>query len=106
MRVRKEHGISSEDALLIAQCSDALAHPARVEIFKYIYNQNMAFSSCCNKDLIEEFGYAQSTISQHISKLVASDLIEVRKSGVKANYYVNVGILQKYLNSVKKLNER
>ena len=106
MRIRKNTVIGKEDAVLIANCSDALAHPVRVELFKHIYNENMDRKTCCNKDLVEAFGYAQSTISQHISKLTEADLIEIKKSGTRAEYYVNLGILQKYLNAVKKLNER
>ena len=105
MRIRKNEGVEHEEAVLIAGCSDALAHPVRVEIFKYIYNLNMNRKTCCNKDLVEEFGYAQSTISQHMASLTGANLIELKKEGARANYYVNLGMLQKYLNAVKKLNE-
>lgn len=105
MRIRKNTGIEKEEAVLIANCSDALAHPVRVELFKFIYNENMDRKVCCNKDLVENFGYAQSTISQHMSRLIGAELIEVKKSGTRVEYYVNLGILQKYLNTVKKLNE-
>ena len=105
MRIRKNTGIEKEEAVLIANCSDALAHPVRVELFKYIYNENMDLRTCCNKDLVDTFGYAQSTISQHMSKLIEAELIEIKKNGTRVEYYVNLGVLQKYLNTVKKLNE-
>lgn len=98
--------MQEEDILLIAQVSDALAHPARVEIFRYIYVENMNRRTVCNKNLVENFDYSQATISQHIKKLVISGLIEVHKKENFSFYYVNIGILSKYLNGVKKLNEK
>ena len=98
--------MQEEDILLIAQVSDALAHPARVEIFRYIYIENMNRRTVCNKNLVENFDYSQATISQHIKKLVISGLIEVQKKENFSFYYVNIGILSKYLNAVKKLNEK
>ena len=72
MRIRKDPNMQEEDVLLIAQVSDALAHPARVEIFRYIYIENMNRRTVCNKNLVENFDYSQATISQHIKKLVIS----------------------------------
>lgn len=106
MRIRKDPNMQEEDVLLIAQVSDALAHPARVEIFRYIYIENMNRRTVCNKNLVENFDYSQATISQHIKKLVISKLIEVQKKENFSFYYVNIGILSKYLNAVKKLNEQ
>ena len=97
--------MGSDDYRLIARASDALAHPARVAIFRYIYNKNLARETVCNKDLVAEFDYSQSTISQHISKLVHGGLLEVQQKGTKNEYYVNLGMLGQYLNSVKKLNQ-
>ncbi len=43
MRLRKEDDSMQEDEiLLIAQVSDALAHPARIKIFRYIMQANKA----------------------------------------------------------------
>ena len=105
MRIRKPDEAGADELQLIATCSDALAHPARVSFFKYIYGLNMNRQTCSNKDLVAQFGYAQSTTSQHMDKLTASGLIEMKKNGTAASYYVNLGLLQKYLNAVKKLNE-
>ena len=90
--------------MLVTAASDALAHPLRVELFRYIYTENIARRQVCNKDLVSEFGYSQSTISQHMRKLLVSGLIESRKKESYSYYYVNLGMLQKYLNAVKKLN--
>lgn len=105
MRIRRENDIYQEDEIrLISSASDALAHPLRVEIFRYIYTENIARRQVCNKDLVAEFGYSQSTISQHMRKLLISGLVEAQRKESYSYYYVNLGMLQKYLNTVKKLN--
>ncbi len=106
MRIRKETDIlNKEEIELIAECSDALAHPARVEIFRFIYKANMQRQTVCNKDVVEAFSYAQATVSQHLSRLVSSGLVDYQKKSNRSYYFVSLGVLQKYLNAVKKLNE-
>ena len=105
MRIRKfNDNIETEDVQLITACSDAFAHPARVEMFRYIYSENLQRRVVCNKDLVKEFDYAQATISQHMRKLATAGLIDVQTKGTSSYYFVNVGILARYLNSVRKLN--
>ena len=107
MRIRKANtDMDKEDVLLIARASDALAHPARVELFHYIYTENIALRSVCNKDLVQNFDYSQATISQHIRKLTLSGLVEVRRKGTYSYYYANFGMLARYTDAVKKLNSR
>ena len=80
MRIRKETDILDREEIdLIAECSDALAHPARVEIFRFIYKANMDRKTVCNKDVVEAFDYAQATVSQHLSKLVGCGLVDYQK---------------------------
>ncbi len=103
MRIRKESDqFQEEEVLLVAKASDALAHPARVRIFRYIYNANMTREPICNKDVVAAFDYSQATVSQHIKKLVESELLHVEKKDNFSYYYVNIGMLGKYLNAVKK----
>ena len=102
MRIRKNAEINPE-AELIAKASAALGHPARVEIFRYIHQNNKAFTPVCNKDLVEHFSFAQSTISQHLSVLTAAGLVEVKQKGTANFYYTNLGFLAQYLNGVKEL---
>lgn len=103
MRLRKEQDEMLEDEiLLIADVSDALAHPARVRMFKYIMQANRAMVTVCNKDLVEHFSYAQATVSQHMKKLVDSGLVQIKKKEKFSYYYVNLGILMQYLNAAKK----
>lgn len=103
MRLRKENDeIMENEILLIANVSDALAHPARIKIFRYIMQSNKAMVTVCNKDLVANFDYAQATISQHIKKLVQSGLVEVKKKDKYSYYYANLGVLAQYLNATKK----
>ena len=103
MRLRKEPDtMQEEDILLIARVSDALAHPARIKIFRFIMNANRDRKKICNKDVVEVFDYSQATISQHIKKLVTSGLLEVQKSDRFSYYYANLGVLMKYLDATKK----
>lgn len=103
MRIRKEPDSLEEKELeFIAKVADALAHPARLKIFRYIMQSNKSMETVCNKDLVANFNYAQATISQHTKKLVESGLIEVQKKDKFSYYYANLGILMQYLNSTKK----
>ena len=105
MRLRKDtNTIEEEEILLIAKVSDALAHPARVNIFKFIMQENKNLSAACNKDIVENFDYAQATISQHVKKLVDSGLVEVKKKDKFSYYYANMGMLMQYLNATKKFS--
>ena len=55
MRIRKDNKeLMENEILLIADVSDALAHPLRVKILKYIMTQNRAMETVCTKDLVEE----------------------------------------------------
>ena len=58
MRLRKEiDEMKERDILLIARISDALAHPARIKIFRYIMAANKKRERVCNKDLVNHFDY-------------------------------------------------
>lgn len=106
MRIRKnnslQNDISNEELESIAKVSDALAHPVRLDLFRYIMHCNQAMKKVCTKDLVEEYDYAQATISQHMKRLVQSGLIEVKKENKYSYYYVNLGILMQYIDNVKK----
>ena len=103
MRLRKEADeLQEEEILLIARVSDALAHPARIKIYRFIMQNNRNRNPVCNKDVVAAFDYSQATISQHIKKLVDAGLIEVKKDDKFSMYFANIGILGKYLNATKK----
>ena len=103
MRLRKEiDEMQEKDILLIAKISDALAHPARIKIFRYIMQQNKSLNKVCNKDLVAYFDYSQATISQHVKKLKDAGLLEVKKQDRYSYYYVHLGMLHDYLIATKK----
>ena len=103
MRIRKEQELFEEkDIEFIAQVSDALAHPVRLQLFRHIMQCNKSMEQVCNKDLVATFDYAQATISQHMKKLVQSGLIEIQKKDKFSYYYANLGILMQYINATKK----
>lgn len=105
MRIRKEQeDMQDAEISLIATVSDALAHPARIHMFRYIMQANRAMVAVCNKDLVEHFDYAQATVSQHMKKLVDSGLVEIKKKDKFSYYYVNLGMLMQYLNATKKFS--
>ena len=105
MRLRKDQDeILEEEILLISTVSDALAHPARIKMFKFIMQANRAMVAVCNKDIVEHFDYAQATVSQHMKKLVDSGLVEIKKKEKFSYYYVNLGMLMQYLNATKKFS--
>lgn len=102
MRIRKTVKVPiDEEITLIAKVSDALSHPVRVVLFKYIMHCNQSFKSVCNKDLVAHFDYAQATISQHMNKLVQSGLVEIKKENKFTYYYAHLGLLRKYLDATK-----
>ena len=105
MRLRKEtDGMLEEEVLLIARVSDALAHPARSNMFRYIMQANRGMVAVCNKDIVNHFDYAQATVSQHMKKLVDSGLVEIKKKEKFSYYYANLGMLMQYLNATKKFS--
>ena len=94
--------MEEQEIQLIAQVSDALAHPVRLKLFRYIMKCNKGMETVCNKDLVANFDYAQATISQHMKKLIQDELIEVKKQDKFSYYYANLGILMQYINVTKK----
>ena len=103
MRLRKEiDEMQEQDILLIARISDALAHPARIKIFRYIMAQNKKREPVCNKDLVNHFDYSQATISQHVKKLKDAGLLQVQRKDRYSYYYVHLGTLNDDLVATKK----
>jgi ArsR family transcriptional regulator, arsenate/arsenite/antimonite-responsive transcriptional repressor len=105
MRLRKESDeLQEEEVLLIANVSDALAHPVRIKIFRYIMRCNAARQLVCNKDLVAVFDYSQATISQHLKKLQQGQLVQVKKKDRYSYYFINIGMLSKYVKAVNKFD--
>ena len=106
MRIRKKEviidSLNVEEVELVTKVSDALAHPARLELYRYIMTENRRMNQVCTKDLVAAFDYAQATISQHMKVLVKSGLVDVKNKEKFAYYYANLGVLMKYTDAVKK----
>lgn len=106
MRIRKREvvidSLSQEEVDLVTKVSDALAHPARLELYRYIMTENRRMHTVCTKDLVAVFDYAQATVSQHMKLLIRSGLVDVKNKEKYAYYYANLGVLMKYMDAVKK----
>ena len=103
MRIRRpQTDMADADIDAIALVSDAMAHPVRLAIFRYVMQCNKAMTPVCNKDLVEKFGYSQSTISQHMDKLLISGLLETKKEKKYTYYYANLGVLMRYIDLTKR----
>ena len=104
MRLRKDMRLGDEDMLLVANVSDALAHPVRIKLYQYVMVCNKELKPVCNGDLVKEFGYSQATISQHMNKLTESGLVEKKKQDRYTMYYANIGMLRRFLDTTMKFS--
>lgn len=103
MRIRRDKdSMHEEDILLLAKVSDALAHPVRIKIFQFVMKKNSMLQNVNNKEIVANFDYAQSTISQHLKTLIKSGLIQVKKVDKFSYYYVNIGLHNKYVQVIQK----
>ncbi len=69
----------------LATLAKVLGHPARVAIIQYLLKTN----TCCNGHLVGELGLAQATISQHLTELKNSGIIQGTIEGVSVSYCIN-----------------
>lgn len=69
----------------LASLFKVLGHPARVAILQYIINQK----ACICTDLVDEFGLAQATISQHLKELKKSGIIQGTIEGKSVCYCID-----------------
>ena len=105
MRVRSEisKGIVNDTDLRIAEIGNALAHPVRVALVRYLNQKNCGQgvdNITCNKDLVEMFDYSQSTVSQHIKILKDTGLFTTEVKNKFTYYYLNKYLLKEYTKSL------
>ncbi|MEO1033755.1 MAG: ArsR family transcriptional regulator [Bacteroidota bacterium] len=99
MRIRTEISsdyISEEDKR-IAVIANALAHPLRVALVRYLSTKNCGEgvdNVTCNKDLVKMFDYAQSTVSQHVKILKESGLFITENKDKFTFYTLNRALLE------------
>lgn len=70
----------------LAEIFKAFGHPARIAILQYISTQP---DSICT-EMVEEIDLAQSTISQHLTELRKTGIIEGKPYGKKMYYRINI----------------
>lgn len=75
----------------LATIFKALGHPARIAILQYITAQN----DCICKDLVEELGLAQATISQHLKELKSIGIIKGNIEGTSVCYCIDEEVWQR-----------
>ncbi|MEZ5041593.1 MAG: metalloregulator ArsR/SmtB family transcription factor [Saprospiraceae bacterium] len=103
MRIRKEEMPTTNDDLFLAQIADALAHPVRMAILRYVLQNEEVSNDTCNKDLVELFDYSQATISQHVKKMIQADLFLIEKKDKFSFYAVNKEVLGRYYKLMEAL---
>ncbi len=69
------------EARLASELS-ALAHPVRLALVRHLAERD----ACCNRDLVERVGLAQSTVSQHIKILVDAGLVTWQPDKQRSRY--------------------
>lgn len=105
MRIRSDISsdyISDKD-IALAEIADALSHPLRVALLRYVKTKNSGQgvdNETCNKDLVNMFNYSQSTISQHIKILKNCGLFVTESKDRFTFYYVNIDLLNQFKNDL------
>jgi predicted transcriptional regulator len=77
--------IFTEKQNRLAQMMKALGHPARIAIIQHLAKSN----ACVCGDIVNEFGLAQATISQHLKELKNIGLIQGTIEGTSVCYCIN-----------------
>lgn len=75
----------NEKHVQLARFAKALGHPARVQIIKFLANQEDCF--CGN--IVDYIPLSQSTVSQHLKELKEAGLILGRYQPPKIYYCIN-----------------
>jgi predicted transcriptional regulator len=85
MTVKKISYTETQEKL--ARYSKALGHPARVFIMEYLAKN--ADNCCYSGDMIDDLPIARSTLSQHLSELKDSGLIQGEINPPYIKYCIN-----------------
>lgn len=108
MRIRKEisHSYITEKDHQIAALANALSHPLRVALVRYLDDRGGAEGldkATCNKDLVDMFAYSQSTISQHVKVLKESGLFITKNKDKFTLYYLNADLINEFSEFISNL---
>ncbi|QWD62577.1 winged helix-turn-helix domain-containing protein [Polynucleobacter sp. MWH-UH25E] len=66
---------------------EALGNQTRLNAFNFIYRSGQ--NGARPKDIIEQYGLDSGTLDFHLKKLMAVNLITLRKGGTKGRYFPN-----------------
>lgn len=69
----------------LALFANSISHPARLEIIKIISDKK----ECTCGEIVNLLPFSQSTVSQHLSELKISGILESRSEGTKSLYSLN-----------------
>ncbi len=105
MRIRTEitSDYITEEDHRVAKVANALAHPLRVALVRYLAEKNGGRGTdniTCNKDLVEMFDYSQSTMSQHVKILKECGLFVTETKDKFTFYYLDKDLLKLFKNSL------
>ncbi len=75
----------------------ALAHPARLQILKFLASSN----SCITGDISDELPLGRTTVNQHIKELKAIGLIHGHIEGVTTKYCIHPGKVAEIHNALQ-----
>ena len=92
--------LSAEEAIGQARLLKALADPTRLRILRLLSQHE---GEVCVFDIVESFPLEQPTISHHLRLLRDAGLIDCRKAGPWAYYYVLHDALQRAQDAIEKL---
>jgi len=87
-RLRKSLGAQADPQLLAVRLA-ALSHPARIRILQHLGRR----TSCCCREVVEEFELAQSTVSQHLKILVEAGLVKFAPDRQRSRYELDPAAL-------------
>lgn len=99
IRAEKKGTYITDDDHRMAAISNALAHPLRMALVRYLAEKNNGQgidNVTCNKDLVSMFDYSQSTVSQHVKILKDCGLFMTEKKDKYILYYLNYELLSSY----------
>ncbi len=91
----------------LAKIANALAHPVRVALVRYLSEKNKGRgvdNVTCNKDLVDMFDYSQSTISQHVKILKEAGLFLTEQHDKYTHYELNYRLLEKFAATIGGMN--
>lgn len=79
---------------------EALSHPVRREVLRLLRGGPLSAG-----DLAGHFEISKPTLSVHLAKLRAAELVDVERQGTSLIYHLNLSILEEALSGLLDLRE-